>query len=43
MEAEFNNPNKEILGFRMLENAKKYGFIPGEVYSERGKTADKGK
>ena len=26
----------------MLENARKYGFIPEEVYSERGKTSDYG-
>ena len=24
----------------MLENARKYGFIPEEVYSKRGKTVD---
>ena len=28
MEADFNHSNKEIFGFRMLENARKYGFIP---------------
>ena len=42
MEADLNHSNKEIFGFRMLENARKYGFIPEEVYSERGKTADDG-
>ena len=42
MEADFNHSNKEIFGFRMLENERKYGFIPKEVYSERGKTADDG-
>ena len=26
----------------MLENARKYGFIPEEGYSERGKTAEDG-
>ena len=26
----------------MLENARNYGFIPEEVYSERSKTADDG-
>ena len=41
-EADFNNSNKKIFGFRMLENARKYRFIPEEVYSERGKTADDG-
>ena len=42
MEADFNHSNKEIFGFRMLENARKYGFITEEVYSEREKTADDG-
>ena len=42
MEADFNHLSKEIFGFRMLENARKYGFIPEEVYSKRGKTADDG-
>ena len=41
-ETDFNHLNNEIFGFRMLENARKYGFIPEEVYSERGKTADYG-
>ena len=40
MEAYLNHPNKEIFGFRMLENERKYGFIPEEVYIERSKTAD---
>ena len=26
----------------MLENARKYGFIPKDVYSERSKTTDDG-
>ena len=39
MEGDFNHSNKKIFGFSMLENARKYGFIPEEVYSKRGKTA----
>ena len=42
IEADLNHLNKEIFAFRMLENARKYGFIPEEVYSKRGKTADDG-
>ena len=42
MEVDLNHLNKEIFSFRMLENARKYGFIPEEVYRERGKTADDG-
>ena len=37
LEAYFNHPNKEIFGFRSLVNARKYGLISEEVYSERGK------
>ena len=40
IEADLNHLNKEIFAFRMLENVRKYGFIPKEVYSERGKTVD---
>ena len=42
MEADFNHSNKEIFGFRMLENARRYEFIPEEFYSDHGKTADDG-
>ena len=42
MEAEVNHSNKEIFGFRMRDSARKCGFIPEEVYSERVKTADDG-
>ena len=42
MEADFNHSNKEAFGFRMLENARRYGFMPEEIYSERNKTADDG-
>ena len=42
MEADFNHSNKEIFGHRMLENARKYGFMPEEIYSERGKVPDDG-
>ena len=42
MEADFNHSNKEVFGFRMLENARRHGFMPEEIYSERNKTADDG-
>ena len=42
MKADFNHSNKEIFGFRMLENARKYGFIPDRIYSERNETTDDG-
>ena len=42
MEADFNHANKEIFGYRMLQNAGKYQLMPEEVYSERNKTADDG-
>ena len=42
MEADFNHSNNGIFGHRMLENARKYGFMPEEVCSERGKVPDDG-
>ena len=42
MEADFNSSNKIIFGERMLDNAWRYGFMPEEIYSERGKMADDG-
>ena len=40
MEADFNHSNKEIFGFRMLENARKYELIPDEIFSECNKPAN---
>ena len=42
VEADFNHSNKEIFGHRMLKNARKCGFMPEEIYSERGKVPDDG-
>ena len=42
MEADFNFSKKLIYGVRMMDNARKYGFMPEEIYSEKGKTADDG-
>jgi hypothetical protein len=42
MEADFNAANKIIFGNQMMENARKYNLMPGEIYSERGRTADEG-
>ena len=42
MEADFNSSNKIIFGERMLDNARRHGFMPEEIYSERGKMADDG-
>ena len=42
MEADFNHSNKEIFGSRMLDNVRKYGLMPEEIYSERGKVPDDG-
>ena len=35
-------PLKEIFGSRMLDNVRKYGLMPEENYSERGKVPDDG-
>ena len=42
MEADFNHSNKEIFGYRMLENARNHGIMPDESFSERNRTADDG-
>lgn len=42
MEADFNFSNKMIYDVRMMDNARKYGFMPEEIYSKKGKTADDG-
>lgn len=42
MEADFNSVNKMIYGDRMMNNVRKYGFMPEEIYSEKGKMADDG-
>ncbi len=42
MEADFNAANKIIFGNRLLANVRKYNLMPGEIYSEQGRTADEG-
>ena len=42
MEADFNFSNKIIYGVRMMDNARKYGLMPEEIYSEKNKMADNG-
>ena len=42
MEADFNHANKEIFGYRMLQNVRKHQLMPEEVYSKPNKTADDG-
>ena len=42
MEADFNFSNKMVYGVRMLENVRRHGFMPEEIYSEKGRMADDG-
>lgn len=42
MEADFNFTNKMIYGVRMLDNARRYGFMAEEIFSEKGRTAEDG-
>jgi len=42
MEADFNFTNKVVFGVRMMDNVRKHGYMPEEIYSEQGKTADDG-
>jgi hypothetical protein len=41
-EANFNLSNKMIYGVQMMDNVRKYGWMPEEIYSKKGKTADDG-
>ena len=40
MEADFNCHNRLIFGSRMMERARECGIMPGEIYSEKVKTAE---
>jgi hypothetical protein len=40
MEADFNFSNKLVYGVRMMDNVRKHGMMPEEIYSEKGRTAD---
>ena len=42
MEADFNFSNKLVYGVRMMNNVRQYGYMPEEIYSEKGRTADDG-
>ena len=42
MEADFNHSNKEIFGKRTLDNVRKHGLVPEEMYSEGGKVPGDG-
>jgi hypothetical protein len=41
-EANFNLSNKMIYGVQMMDNVRKHGWMPEEIYSKKGKTADDG-
>ena len=40
VEADSNASYKEIFGNRMLDVVRSHGFMPKEIYSEKGKTDD---
>ncbi len=42
MEADLNFSNKMIFGVWMMENVRQHGWMPEEIYSKKGKTADDG-
>ncbi len=42
MEADFNFSNKVVYGVRIMDNVCKFGYMPEEIYSEKGKMADDG-
>ena len=42
MEADFNCANKILYGVRMLDNVRKYKWMPDEIFSEKNRMADDG-
>jgi hypothetical protein len=42
MEADFNFISKVIIGDRALNNARRYGFMAEEIFSEQGRTTEDG-
>ncbi len=42
MEADFNATNKEVYVVRMLEEARKYKFVPEEIFSKQNCMANNG-
>lgn len=42
MEADFNFANKTVYGMRMLDNVRKHGFMPEEIFSEKNRMANDG-
>ena len=42
MEADFNAVNKIIYGNRMMNNVRRHGMMPDEIFSEKNRTADDG-
>jgi hypothetical protein len=42
MEADFNSINKILVGTRILNMVRLYGFMPDEIFSERNCTAEEG-
>ena len=42
MEADLNFANKQVYGVEMLNNVRKYGFMPEEIYSEKNRIAEDG-
>lgn len=40
MKADFNFHNKLIFGKQMMDLAWRYGIVPEEIYSEKGRTAE---
>lgn len=42
VETDFNFGNKQTYGIQMLDNARKYGLMADEIFSERNRMADDG-
>jgi uncharacterized protein (UPF0332 family) len=42
MEADFNGANKTVFGIRMLENIRRHGMMPEEIFSKWNNMANDG-
>ena len=42
MEADLNLSNKILYGVRMMDNVRRFGLMPEDIYSEKNRMADDG-
>ena len=42
MGADFNFSNKILYGVRMMDNVRRFGLMPEDIYSEKNRMEDNG-